>query len=134
MTRRGWQLGGMLLLLAVGGASWWWLRPEPPTPPTPPNIKDAEVLQVIQEAQQPVRDTPGSAAAWGHLGKILLAQQFDKEADVCFAEAFRLDPTDARWLYGRCVIALKRDPDHAVAMLREALAVADKAPPDYRSS
>jgi tetratricopeptide (TPR) repeat protein len=133
MTFRGWLLCGMLLLLAVGGAFWWWLRPEPLAPPTPPNIEDAEVLQVIQEAQQPVRAAPGSAAAWGHLGKVLLAQQFDREADICFAEAFRLDGTDARWLYARCVIILKRDPDHAVAMLREALAVAGNAPPDYRS-
>jgi tetratricopeptide (TPR) repeat protein len=134
MTRRWLLLGGVLLMLgAVGGASWWWLRSERLALPTPSDIDDAEVLQVIRDAQQPVRDAPGSAAAWGHLGKVLLAQQFDKEADVCFAEAFRLDPSDARWLYARCVIILKRDPDHAVAMLREALAVAGNGPPDYRS-
>jgi tetratricopeptide (TPR) repeat protein len=133
MTRRWLLLGGMLLMLAAAGASWWWLRPAPLEPPTPPGVEDTEVLQAILDAQQPVRDAPGSAAAWGHLGKVLLAQQFDKEADVCFAEAFRLAPTDARWLYPRCVIILKRDPDHAVAMLREALAIADKAPADYRS-
>jgi tetratricopeptide (TPR) repeat protein len=71
----------------------------------------------------------------GQLGKMLLAQQFDHEADICFAEAGRLDPADPRWLYGRCVRILKRDPDHAVAMLEEAKALADAAPkyPRYRS-
>ncbi len=134
MTRRSRWVGGAALIVIALGASWWWFRPQPLMPPTPPDIEDNEVLELIRQAQQPVRATPASAAAWGHLGKVLLAQQFDREADICFAEAFRLDPSDARWLYPRCVIILKRDPDHAVALLRQAAAVAgDNTPPDYRS-
>jgi tetratricopeptide (TPR) repeat protein len=133
---RRWLLGGAVLIVAVVGATWWWVRPAPLEPPTPPNIEDDEVLQAIRDAQQPVRTTPHSAAAWGQLGKVLLGQQFDREADICFAEASRLDPVDARWLYPRCVITLKRDPDHAVTCLRHASAVAaanDRTPADYRS-
>ena len=53
---------------------------------------------------------------------ILLAHRYDREADRCFAEACRLNPTQARWPYARGLIALKRDPDHALPFLRQAIA------------
>jgi tetratricopeptide (TPR) repeat protein len=138
MTGRRVLLGAALVLLtALGGATWWWLRPVPPAPPMPPGIEDPEVFEAIRAAQQPVLEDPYSAAAWGQLGKVILAQQFDREADICFAEACRLDPDDPRWLYARCVIAQKRDPDHAVEILQKAAELAEKAHPEhprYRSA
>jgi len=117
------------LATLAGGAVcvWWWLRP--PTaapvipPPIPPNIQDPEILQVIEETRQDVIDHPRSADAWGRLGMVLLAQLFDIDADHCFAEAARLDPSDARWPYGRGLLALKRNPDNALPFLRQAIAV-----------
>lgn len=133
--RRRWLLVILLALAAAGGAGWWWLRPSPPEPPLPADVNDAETRAAIDAARQDVLRQRRSVAAWGKLGKVLLAQQFDREADVCLVEANRLDPTDPRWLYGRCLIVLKRDPDNAVAMLRHAATVADAAGdawPEYR--
>ena len=132
MTGRRLFLGAALVVLAgIAGAAWWWMRPVPSAPPMPPDIEDPEVFEAIRAAQQPVRDDPYSAAAWGQLGKVILAQQFDREADICFAEACRLDPDDPRWLYARCVIVQKRDPDHAVEILQKAAALAEKAWPEH---
>src|SRR5262249_50790179 len=48
-----------------------------------------------------------------------------------FAQAARLNPDDPMWSYGRGVIALKREPDKAIALLRQAAAGISR--PEYRS-
>src|SRR5205814_2365769 len=68
---------------------------------------------------------------WGRLGMVLLAHLFDREADSCFAQAARLDPEDAMWPYARGIIALRREPDKAVPLLRQAVAATSSAS-DYR--
>lgn len=123
--RRGrWILLLAVLLLAAGAAgAWWWRgRGTAIDPPTVSGIQDAEVQQAIDQARKRVFAQPRSADAWGFLGMILLAHRYDREADRCFAEACRLNPTQARWPYARGVIALKRDPDHALPFLRQAIA------------
>jgi tetratricopeptide (TPR) repeat protein len=125
--RRRWLLVA-LVLLAAGAAGWWWLRrPALPDPPMPADIQSDEVREAIATARKAVLAAPRSEAAWGHLAEVLLAQQFDREADACLITAMRLNPREPRWLYARCIIALKRDPDHAVEMLRHATEVADAA-------
>lgn len=94
----------------------------------PSGVEDAEVRQAIERARRKVLDNPRSANAWGHLGTTLLAQLFDREADSCLAEAARLDPQEALWPYGRARIALKRDPDRALPLLRQALIAAANSP------
>jgi Flp pilus assembly protein TadD len=124
---RRWLLAGVLsFLLAGAGGAWWWLHCSSPlvTPPMPGGIEDPEVRRALERARQEVLDNPRSAGAWGHLGKLLLAHIFPGEADVCFAEAARLDPADPLWVYARGVIALRRDPEKPVTLLRQAVAVA----------
>ncbi|HTU17278.1 MAG TPA: tetratricopeptide repeat protein [Gemmataceae bacterium] len=114
------------MLLACGLVTVWsWHRNTnaPVNPPLPSPIEDAEVRHAIERARNKVLDNPRSANAWGRLGMTLLAQLFDREADRCFAEAARLDPNDARWPFARGQIALKREPDRAVPLLRQALQV-----------
>jgi tetratricopeptide (TPR) repeat protein len=133
--RRRWLLAALVLILLAGAAvgGWWWFRPlPPPDPPMPPDIVEPEVRQVIETARQRVLKNPRSADAWGLLGMTLVAHLFDREADRCFAEASRLDPSDARWPYARGLMALKRDPDHALAYLRQA-ADLEKSPDDRAS-
>jgi tetratricopeptide (TPR) repeat protein len=124
--RHRWALWlSVFLLLAAGAAgSWWWRhdRSETVDPPTVSAVQDAEVQQAIDRARQRVLDQPRSANAWGFLGMVLLAHRFDHEADDCFAEACRLDPSQARWPYARGLIALKRHPDRALPLLRQAVA------------
>jgi Flp pilus assembly protein TadD len=114
--------GVAVVLLAGAGGVWWWLRPEPVTPPLPGRIEDPEVRQALVRARQDVLKKPRSAAAWGHLGKLLLAHMFPHEADVCFAEAARLDPANPMWFYARGVIALREDPEKPITQLRRAVA------------
>ena len=109
------------VLLVGAAAAWWWFwPPPPPAPPMPADIQEQEVRDVIQAARQNVLQKPRSADAWGLLGMTLLTNLFTDDADFCFAEAARLDPRDARWPYARGLIALKRDPDHALDYLRLA--------------
>ncbi len=133
--RRRWLLLALAVAATASAASWWWLRPASPAPPMPADVADAETRAVIESARREVLRQPRSVEAWGKLAKVLLAQQFDREANVCLGEANRLDPADPRWLYAHCIIVLKRDPDNAVAQLRHAARVADAAAgawPDYR--
>jgi tetratricopeptide (TPR) repeat protein len=123
-----WAILAVLMLALTGGGAWWGLRPAPVDPPPSPDIPDAEVRLVVEKARQQVVKNPRSADAWGRLGLTLLAHLFEREADRCFAEAARQNPADARWSYGRAVIALKRDPDNAVPHLRLAAAHADSWP------
>ena len=110
----------LVLLLAVALAARFHRKA--PEPPLPANIQDPEVRAAIGCARQAVLDKPRSAFAWGYLGMTLEAHLYEDEADRCFREAARLDPDDARWSYLRGMYALKYDPDHAVAFLRQAAA------------
>ena len=126
--RRRWLLGAVAVLLLAGGAAgaWWWFRPPEATPPAiPADIRDAEVRQAIETARQRVLNAPRSGAAWGQLGFVLLVHEFERDAVVCLTEAARLDPADPRWPYAHGLLALKIDPDRAVALLRQAAAAAD---------
>lgn len=137
-SRRRWIFLALALLSAGGAAGVWWrLRSStaaPLDPPMPSAIHDAEVRQVIERARQKVLDKPRSADAWGRLGMTLLAQLFDRDADRCFAEAARLDPNEARWPYGRGRIALKRDSDHALPFLRQAVSAAANSSSEHLSA
>ena len=92
-------LGAAVMVLAVAGAAvgWWWYNAAPPpAPPMPRNIEETEVREAIEAARAGVLQEPRSAGAWGRLGMMLLAHLFSEDADRCFAEAARLDPSDAR--------------------------------------
>jgi tetratricopeptide (TPR) repeat protein len=117
-----WVLLAAVVALAgvVAAGVWWSRRQPPPEPPMPPGIVDEEVRLVIEAARKDVLDSPRSSSAWGYLGMVLLANLFDKEAADCFEEAARLDPHEPRWPYALGVIARKRDPERAPALLRRA--------------
>jgi tetratricopeptide (TPR) repeat protein len=127
------RLVALVAVLAAAAAYLWWPQPAPPAPPLPPGIEDPEVLEVIETARRHVVERPRSAGTWGRLGLVTLAQQFDREADVCFAEAARLDPADPRWAYARGYIATKRQPEAALPLLRQASANAG-AFPEYQAA
>jgi tetratricopeptide (TPR) repeat protein len=134
---RRWTLFGVTLLLLVGGVAggWRWFH-APATsrdPPLPADMRDSEVRQAIEQSRQNVLGAPRSADAWGNHGLTLMAHLFDREADVCFAEAARLAPTDARWPYARGLIALKRDPENAPPLLRQAASMAAESWPEHQS-
>jgi tetratricopeptide (TPR) repeat protein len=128
-VRRRWLLPALAAALLAGAAgAWGWFRPVPVEPPMPPEVSDPEVRHAIETARQKVRAAPRSAAAWGDLGIVLLAHICYPEADACFAEAARLEPGNARWPYYRGLIALTRDTDNALPLLRQAAALGHPDP------
>ena len=125
--RRLQALIAVLVLAGVGTGLWLWLRGEkPPEPPLPPGIIDPEVKAVVEKSRGVVLADPTSADAWGRYGLVLLGNLIDREADVCFAQAAKLNPSDPRWPYARALIALKRRPDEVEALLRQTIAAAQR--------
>ena len=86
--------------LAVGG---YVAFRDAPTPPAPPAVElegvDPRVATAVRNAQAEVRTAPESGAAWGHLGQVLLANEFYPQAEECLVRAEALDPTNPRWPY-----------------------------------
>lgn len=132
--KRWWALVGLAVLVVGAAGIGWWFRPAtaPPVPPMPHDISDAEVLQAVKRARKDVLGNPESAAAWGQLGMTFLANDCAKEAERCFQEAARLDPSEPMWPYYRAMNVLERDLDQAITFLRQA-EQATKDKPLYRS-
>jgi tetratricopeptide (TPR) repeat protein len=127
---------GLLLVAAIAAGVWYVRRPAPVPVPDPPEVAtagvDPEVAEAVRKARQHVLDQPRSAEAWGELGKVLFAHDFDRPAGDCFAVAGRLDPADARWPYYQGLYALGGEPDTALTLLRRA--VAARHPDDAHES
>ncbi len=102
-TTRAWWIFGGIVLLSVIGATWWLAGPgNPPVIPIP-NIplegSPATVAKTISRAIETVERQPDSGDAWGYLGMLLFAHQFEFEASQCFEQAQILARDDFRWPY-----------------------------------
>lgn len=96
--------------------------------PTPDlTAVEPRVRAAIEAELAAARREPESAAAWGRLGMVLQAHQFDAEAETVYAEASRLAPAEFRWVYLQGVLADARDPAVAARFYRRAV----KIDPDY---
>jgi tetratricopeptide (TPR) repeat protein len=114
-------LFGLLLgLSAAGAAGWWWYQ----RPPSPPRVSldgaqaavrinvDAAVAAVERDARSPV--------AWGELGMVYQAHDFDAEAATCYQQAARAAPKAPRWPYLEALALATSDPQAALEALRRA--------------
>lgn len=118
---RRWILAAALSVMIIVVAGYaWWPRTVREVPPLPANMKDQEIQAYLSDVRAQTVENPGSAEAWGELGLAYLANLLDRDADICFAEAARIDPSDVRWPYARAIIASKRDPENTVPLLRQA--------------
>jgi tetratricopeptide (TPR) repeat protein len=94
-------------------------------PPEPPSLTATEVdpmvMKAVQTARSAVLQSPRSAQAWGRLGMVLKAHQFNPEANACFVQAEQLDPQEPRWAYHQGIELAERDPDTAVTKLQQAV-------------
>lgn len=131
------RVRGLYIVLIVvtgltGSGIWYALRTSSPPPPLPPDISDPDVKRVVEAARAKVLADPKSADAWGHYGLVLLANLFDQESRICLEEAARLDPGNGYWPYALALIALKREPEKAPGLLRQA-AMAARATDEIRA-
>lgn len=132
---RKWIVGVVALLLAAGGGAAWWYtsRPAiPDPPPVPERVTDPNVRAVVTEARDGVLKDRRSAAAWGEYGLVCRANGLNDESNVCFAQAARLDPADARWPYLIAALNIRFAPDDVLPHLREAYRLAGT--PKHRSA
>jgi tetratricopeptide (TPR) repeat protein len=83
---------------------------------------DPPVRKAIEEAQAAVRAEPKSAAAWGQLGKLLLAHEVGIEpALICLGQAELRQPGSPEWPYLQGVWLARSDPEPAISKLRRAV-------------
>jgi tetratricopeptide (TPR) repeat protein len=127
-----WTVAALLAAACAGGWLGWraWVRHEEPAPPDVPLAGvERPVAALIEGALQKVRQQPRSAAAWGFLGKALLAHSFQEQALVCLARAEKLDPQDPRWPYLQGMALLAEQPDRALPHLRRAVQLGERHDP-----
>lgn len=116
----GTVLAAALLALAIG--IWLWRRPlRPELPPVDLAGIDPEIVEAVTAAQRQVLRKPRSGSAWGRLGMVLRAHDFDVPANRCLAQAERLDPEEPRWPYLQAQTLLLSDPDGGIACLERAV-------------
>jgi len=95
---RWWRVAAGLLLIATAMLAWS-SRKGASVPQ--PDLRDAypEVRDALEDARQMVLNRSQSATLWGDYGLLLVAHGYDDEAIVCWREAHRLAPDEARWAY-----------------------------------
>jgi len=118
-----------LLVLLAAGAYWWFAGGMQP-PEVDTSGREREIAEAIEAARAEVRKQPSSGAAWGRLGLVLLAHDYEAAARICLARAEELDPNEPRWPYLNGRLVQQRDPEAALPSLRRAadLAVNNSAP------
>ena len=85
-------------LVALGGGWYAWRNTSSvEVPRIDPEGAEPEVVAAIEGATAEVRRSPRSAAAWGHLGMVFMAHEYDAQAQECLARAEQLEPTEGRW-------------------------------------
>ncbi|MFO0979235.1 MAG: tetratricopeptide repeat protein [Planctomycetaceae bacterium] len=118
-------------VIAAGCLGWWFWPSTPPLNELPqPNttLVSPDVRELMTTTRQSVVDSPNSADAWGQLGMVLLAYEFDRDSVPCFQNASALDPEEFRWHYclGLALTAINRDA--ATEAFEKALSVSPKDP------
>lgn len=129
LNRRRWQISAAVLLIVIAsGLGWWKFSNRVPSIPIPEiSLQEAapSVREAITAARNSVQTAPRSATAWGDLGMLLFAHQFESEANLCLTQAERLDPSDVRWPYLLGVSLSVSDSQVAEAHFRRALELQD---------
>lgn len=136
-SRRRWFLRGLALALVLAGAggAWWHFRGRAPAhdPPTVDLSRaDPEVARAINESLDAVRAKPRDAAAWGKLGMLLRAHDYDTECATAFRVAAELDPNDYRWPYLEGLTRVLFEPGPGLERLRRAAELAPATRPEPR--
>ena len=104
------------------------------TAPPPLNLADVAepdpvAIRAIEAARAEVRRAPRSADAWGRLGMMLVAHgALTADANVCFAQAERLNSRDPRWPYFRGNSLLTSDAESALIHLTRAAELCRERP------
>jgi len=123
----------VLILAGAGVAGYYLLRPSPPPlPAVDLRSADSEISEAVNKATDAVRDNPRDGEAWGKLGMVLRAHDFDVASVEAFQAAERFDPKNAKWPYLQGLTLVLYDPDAGLACLQRAADKAGTARPETR--
>jgi len=89
---------------------------------------DPAIANAIREAEAAVKQTPGSGEAWGRLATILAVHDFAAPASLCFTNAERFSPADARWPYLRGLMESGENGQKAMAGFEKAASLCGDLP------
>lgn len=128
------KLVALAVLLALAGVgAYFALRPPAPVPPPIDLARvDPEVADAVRAALSGTSARPRDAAAWGKLGMVLRAHDFDRDCLAAFRTAAELDPKDYRWPYLDGLTRVLHDPDAGLERLLRAAELAPANRPDPR--
>jgi tetratricopeptide (TPR) repeat protein len=124
-------VGAILLAGIWFGRDFFATHPIPEVDASKLSPKAAEALAARQSE---VREHPRSGGAWGRLGMLLDAYDYDVESLACFVEAERRESTNPRWPYFQSLLLRSQDPEQALNKLRRTVALCGNQPemPRYR--
>jgi tetratricopeptide (TPR) repeat protein len=120
----------LLAFLLTAGAGWhFWPWRKTVDPPTIDQADaDPEVAEAIEAARIEVRQSPRSAVAWGKLGQVFVAHNYDDQAIICFSQAEDLDTKEARWPYLHGLTLQFSDSESAIIQFQRAVQLQGNAP------
>jgi tetratricopeptide (TPR) repeat protein len=114
-----------LLLLVQLGCSPASKSTSQPAQPNIPQINsatlDPALAKTISTASETVRAAPASAEAWGKLGEAFHAAEFFDEAQSCYLQATRLNPSSGQWLYLLSLLQMQNEPEIALSNMTRSL-------------
>ncbi|MBC7854082.1 MAG: hypothetical protein IAF94_11655, partial [Pirellulaceae bacterium] len=112
---------GLATLAAGVNVAWRQFQPAlEPLPSAATEPLDPRVRELVESAAAIVAIDSRSAAAWGDLGAVYFAHNFEPQAQGCFRNAERLAPGDYRWPYLLGVSLIHTDCDQMIAAYRRA--------------
>lgn len=117
-----------LALLSPWAMNRYYRVTGPPVPRPDLTGVDPQVIRAVVWSSENVSLNPGSAEAWGMLGKVLHAHAIDQEGAACFRRAEELAPKDPRWPYLLARAVAPLDPEEAADALRRAIPLCGDVP------
>lgn len=134
-----WVVGLALAIIACAVLTWVWKSysqaPLANLPVISLDRSGPDERKTIEEAEKLVKRKPRSGPAWGRLGMVLLAHNFEDAAITCFSVAQTLDRSTARWPYCAGVGLAISDPEKALIHFARASELAPGEPwPKFRQA
>lgn len=119
----------MLVGLLIGGM-WAWRSyfAVPPPPEVDSSKLSSKAAEALATRQAEVREHPRSGGAWGRLGMLLDAYDYDHQALACFVEAERRDSGNPRWPYLQSWLLQSQSAEQSLDKLRRAVALCGNQP------
>ena len=113
----------LCVVAAAAAAGWYVWRIKNAVEPPSVELVDADptLTKAVGDARQAVKNSPASATAWGRLGMLYLAHAFMPEAEICLAQAAKLDPHDGGWAYLHALILLQTNREQSIPALEHAV-------------